>query len=367
MKQAIPQDSFQKKMIWLTHEYPPFRGGVATYCYEVIKAAQTLELPFEVWSPKRPLECGSTLSPWNLLKMILSVQKREKNFEGCDLLLASIMAHRAAMILFFLGQLKTCRLHSLIHGSEILKFQNSWFWNFLAKRFFKKIKTVFVASEFSKNLVLRHFPHCNIVIAPCAVGSSVAKEIKSGHTPPPFRILTLARIHPRKGQLATARSLALLPSHLKKKIVYQIAGKGDPHYLQGVLNFCKSNQIACEYLGEIEENQLAETYAHADLLMMTSCAMKNSVEGFGISYLEAGWHGKPAIAFDTGGVSEAVLHNRTGLLVKENDLAAAAQAVQKLIEDNALRFLLGQQAADFARSFQWTTTAQIIFYTKSKK
>jgi len=49
-----------------------------------------------------------------------------------------------------------------------------------------------------------------------------------------IRVLTLARVHPRKGQLDTAQALALLPPELRAKIIYQIGGKGDAKYLRQV-------------------------------------------------------------------------------------------------------------------------------------
>jgi len=49
---------------------------------------------------------------------------------------------------------------------------------------------------------------------------------------------------------------------------------------------------------------------------MTSVQLPGSVEGFGISYLEASMHEKPIVAFRTGGVEEAVVHERTGLMVR---------------------------------------------------
>ena len=42
---------------------------------------------------------------------------------------------------------------------------------------------------------------------------------------------------------------------------------------------------------------------------------KNSIEGFGIAYLEAAFFGIPSIASNVGGTSEAVIHNETGIII----------------------------------------------------
>lgn len=367
MKKEISQE-----IIVLTHEYPPFLGGVATYWYEVGKAAREQGLPLKVWVSEKAaqfegallekLECETTLSFWNLFRMVRAVLKRESELEGKSLIAGSVVAHWAAMLLVAIGRLKECRLFSFAHGSEILKFQRSFFWRMLAKKFFARVEGVFVASGFVRSVVRRNFGEKKIILAPCACSTAAATEVwpkKSGK----FKILTLARGHPRKGQFETARALAQLPGKIKLNLVYRVAGRGDEKYLQKVLDFCAKNGIECEYLGAVDESQLAQTYADCDLFVMTSRSLRDSVEGFGISYLEAAWHGKPSVAFRTGGVSEAVLDKKTGYLVEEGDISALAQAIQKLIEDDDLRNFLGKQAAIFARSFDWKKTAQVIAQT----
>ena len=41
----------------------------------------------------------------------------------------------------------------------------------------------------------------------------------------------------------------------------------------------------------------------------------NSIEGFGLSYIEAAKYGVPSIMSNTGGASEAVINNKTGWFV----------------------------------------------------
>lgn len=81
---------------------------------------------------------------------------------------------------------------------------------------------------------------------------------------------------------------------------------------------------------------------------MPTRQVNRSVEGFGISYIEAGWYGVPSIASQTGGGVEAVLHNETGIIVdlaEENNLTLA---LIDLLDNETLRERLG--AAALARS-----------------
>ncbi len=64
-------------------------------------------------------------------------------------------------------------------------------------------------------------------------------------------------------------------------------------------------------------------------------------EGFPLVVLEAMRAGLPVIASDVGGVSEAVDHGHTGLLVPRDDAGALRSALDRLLADPALRLRMG--------------------------
>jgi len=72
-------------------------------------------------------------------------------------------------------------------------------------------------------------------------------------------------------------------------------------------------------------------------------------EGFGIVFIEAAYWGKPAVAVDEGGVSEAVEEGVTGLLVKPNRADELSAAIEKLLLDSELRRKMGEAARNRAR------------------
>jgi glycosyltransferase involved in cell wall biosynthesis len=89
------------------------------------------------------------------------------------------------------------------------------------------------------------------------------------------------------------------------------------------------------FLGE--RHDVPEVLAAASIFVLSSRS-----EGFPISVLEAMAAGLPVIASDVGGVSEQVEHDVTGLLVPREDAAALASALQRLVEDPALRRRMGE-------------------------
>lgn len=289
---------------------------------------------------------------------------RRKQLEEGTVVLTSVGAHMAFLILVPLGCVKCRRLLSVLHGSEVLRFQNSGFWRFWARRFFPRVECVFTVSRYSQSLIEQSFlaPLApRIAIAPCACSTAAMLPRDSvAHDDGKIRILTLARVHPRKGQLDTARALAQLTAESRSRIVYQIGGIGDVLYLQQVEAVCREAGIDFEHLGQINPDTLASTYHQCDICAMTSRSLPRSVEGFGISYLEAGYHGKPVVAYRSGGAVEAVVDGETGLVVDEGDIAGLTDAFQRLLADPMLRQQLGECGRRYAAGFSWDATARVI-------
>ena len=55
------------------------------------------------------------------------------------------------------------------------------------------------------------------------------------------------------------------------------------------------------------------------------------------------------IGCDVGGVSESLVHGKTGMLVPPKDINAIAEAIEKYASNRELRFLHGQAGAAFVR------------------
>ncbi len=75
-----------------------------------------------------------------------------------------------------------------------------------------------------------------------------------------------------------------------------------------------------------------ELLAMADVYASTSLR-----EGVPMSVLEAQAHRVPAVCYDVDGISEVVSDNRTGFLVKVNDISALAEKIKALLRNNGLR------------------------------
>jgi glycosyltransferase involved in cell wall biosynthesis len=82
-------------------------------------------------------------------------------------------------------------------------------------------------------------------------------------------------------------------------------------------------------------------------------------EGFGLNVLEANALGTPCIAYDVAGLRDSIIDEKTGLLVKEDgNIEKFAEAIMRVLEDEALRRTLSVNALEYSRNFSWDKTAQ---------
>ena len=96
------------------------------------------------------------------------------------------------------------------------------------------------------------------------------------------------------------------------------------------------------FAGKVEDSEIAKYYSSADVFVLPCRFIPpNDVEGFGIVFLEASLYGKPVIAGNTGGATEAVQHNITGLLINPKNNLELEQAILKLYNNPNLANTFG--------------------------
>jgi glycosyltransferase involved in cell wall biosynthesis len=178
-------------------------------------------------------------------------------------------------------------------------------------------------------------------------------------------VLTVGRLHPRKGQLVTLEALQMLAPEVRARLEYWIvAGHSKDHYESQLrATAAKCPDLAVRFLGNLPDDELSDVYEQADIFAMTSVNHGHSIEGFGLVYLEAAAHGLPVVAHDVGGVSEAVVDGVTGLLVPPNRRAQLAAAFEQLVFDETLRERLGNAGRDWAQRNCWRKSAEALFQT----
>ena len=85
------------------------------------------------------------------------------------------------------------------------------------------------------------------------------------------------------------------------------------------------------FLGRLDEEGLHSAYFGADCHVFPVLDLPGDVEGFGMVALESAAHGLPTVAFNVGGVADAVAEGRTGHLVAAGDYEGLARAVDAVL------------------------------------
>ncbi|WP_139903795.1 glycosyltransferase [Clostridium thermarum] len=124
-----------------------------------------------------------------------------------------------------------------------------------------------------------------------------------------------------------------------KNIALEIAGEGSQRdYL---LKLCKDLKIdqAVTIFGRLPEEEVVKAFNRFHIAVFPSLR-----ESFGVAAVEAQACGTPVVVSDADGLLEVTVENKTGLVVRERSPEAYAEAINKLILDEALRKSMGQCA-----------------------
>lgn len=172
-----------------------------------------------------------------------------------------------------------------------------------------------------------------------------------------FLLVTVGRLQKRKGHDKVILAMpAILERHPTTKYLIVGDSTGAPESdADDLRNLVGSLGLkgSVTFVGAVPASELAAYYSASDLFVMPNRQIGGDVEGFGITFLEAAACGKASIAGDSGGAVDAVLHERTGLLVDGRDEQAVAADVLRLIGDQSLRTRLSQAALVRADEFAW--------------
>lgn len=164
-------------------------------------------------------------------------------------------------------------------------------------------------------------------------------------------LLTAAHLRAKKGQDYVIRALSGLRAELPD-LHYVIVGGGGSGAAEGLARMAAELGVGdrVHVAGEVSGEELSAWYHLCDAFIMATRAVgeRLKTEGFGQVYVEAAACGKPSIGGDVGGVPDAVLDGKTGLLVDSSDVDSIAAGIRTLFGDDALRERLGRAAHERA-------------------
>lgn len=158
-------------------------------------------------------------------------------------------------------------------------------------------------------------------------------------------IVFVGRLSPVKGADHLLRAVAALPEALRATPVRVV---GDGPQREALRRRADELGLDVTFTGQLPSSEVEAEYRRARVLVGCSGAAGDEgpepAEAFGQVNLEAAGTGLPAVVYGSGGVSEAVLNGRTGLVVDVGDTEALSRAIAAVLTDDELARDLGARA-----------------------
>ena len=260
-----------------------------------------------------------------------------------------------------------------IHGNygirTLMYFQTRW----LAHRFYKQIPKFITVSNYTKDVVAKQLakksdesaqefknrttvihngiklPERNTLLERASERSEEASretaklldslDSASQNLARSKKVLHVGGVKPAKGVGEAIEACAIYkekygtPFHLKI-----IGRKKNDHYMKKLKELIdkKSLHDAVTFCGVISNEELAEAYKNADLLLVPSYTTKTSFEGFGLVYIEANAYGVPVIGPNTSGAAEAIKDGVSGFTVEVFDPEEIAQKMHWVLDEGEI-------------------------------
>lgn len=374
-----------KKILMLTNEYPPIRGGTGTYVHQLALAASnighdvtvvTIGLADDISREKEKTY------PFRVVRYSPTVGSYQKWPNAVKLAWHWTVASESTydivhaldldyiIALGFINKFKSIPFVATVYGTEILRVFDSKPMKYLfVKHFFDTPQHIFAISEFTKSLLLkrRRIPPENVTVTMLGVNPSMFEvpqadlNIREIYSVPKNHkiILTVSRLDERKGHRVVLNAIEKLPVEFKREITYLIVGSGiDKSYAEELRQLAARSEANVLLAGQVPDDHLKPLYAASTIFCMPGEPHPEKVEGFGLVYFEAAAQGVPSIASRLGGVPEVVLHEKTGLLIEPMNESQLVQALTKFLSDEPYRLALGREACDYARSITWARCAE---------
>lgn len=354
------------KILLLTWDFPPTRGGIQTWMAQVAQCLPDVDV--RVLAPSVPgdrafdVTLGSRVTRLGAARIGRVAWLAELCWRT---LIGSIVWRPDLVVCGHVTTTPAALVASLVlrvpyvvfvYGYEIRR--RRLIISFLLRR----ARLVLACSGFTRSAALEHgvAPDRARVIYPGVDPNRFAPAQTPVAADRPSTILTVSRLADmHKGHDTAIRALPFIKAKCRG-VRYVIAGDG---ILRGYLRRVAQSvgvEGDVEFIGDVPDADLPRLYRSCDVVVVPSREIPDGgAEGFGIVCLEAAASGKPVVAGRSGGLPDAVQDGATGILVEPHDIGGFAEAIVAVLSDAALAERLGAAGrAMVLERFNWDHMAR---------
>jgi len=345
----MTQQDPKKKLLLLTPDFPPRRGGVARYLSllankfsDQITVIADLDSDWQSFDPSAtyPIFRMPLLYKffwprwWKTVRYLKSVKTQYDTFLISHVLPfgTAAMVANVPYILF-------------VHGMDIRLAGKSARKRRIAKRVMQKARIVVTNSQALADEISRDYGIGSLVVYPCV--ESVADQEFQPKATGTTNLVSVSRLVERKGHTLVLNALAALrQSGRLKNVHYDIVGTGPMYQTLKSMTHELGLDSIVKFHGDVSDAQLTGLYSSSDIFVLPVSNDPVDKEGFGLVFIEAATHAVPSITSDISGVNEAVINGETGILISPNDQDQLVNAIQLLLSKEEYRKQLGESARD---------------------
>ena len=346
----------------ITRSFPPSIGGMQNLMWGLANAISKIDLT-KVFADYElnHLDCDNKVS-YSIIRvggakiirkyrkayLINEYLKTNKNIKNI------IADHWKSLELIKTNVNKIC----LIHAKEINHEKGSKI-NARLLKVLNKVKIVVSNSEFTRKLAVEKGVNPNLikVINPGVdpvedIDDKYLKkseEILLNKSP---RLITVSRFDPRKNHEKVIMAVRNL-KQIYPQIIYTCVGYGDEEEKLKKLARELTVEDQILFLNNLSKNLKNALVSKSDIFVMPSIIHNKSVEGFGISYIGAAQYGIPSIGGKDGGATDAIQHEKTGLICDGNSLDDVYSSIKTMLE-NKKYVEYGNLAKQHSENFHWS-------------
>jgi glycosyltransferase involved in cell wall biosynthesis len=336
--------------------------GIGRYCAGLVEGLATAGHYVRVVSPR------TAGSPVRAAALVREVRAARPDV----LLVGDPVAHRVAALVVPLLRIPYC---PILYGTEILRLgkasrrnERSWLQRArlaLQRWYLTRAHERIAISRFTAAQLHAAIGATSVVIPPAVTTHFLTQPVLDRRRDGPIRLLTVGRISERKNQLGVLRYLARLQG-AALDVRYTLLGNVDhvshQSYAQALRAFIAKHNLGgvVSILERASEEQKLAAMDDCDVVVALSRTVGPSIEGFGITAIEAGARARPAIVSTEGGMKEAIEPGKTGLAIDPEDETAFGAGL-RLMTDDTTRTRMGAAARALVESvFTTHRTARML-------
>ena len=304
---------------------------VTTKRENILNRFRPLEIPISILPLRRKADIES---PIRFARLI----KRGHNVVHVH----NVKEARMALIARRISENRNTRVILTCHTVEKAKK------GFVHRMIYNDLDKIIFVSELSRNEFMLSFPSLNLSKT-CVIHDSVKRDT---NMEPEFDIRQRYGIDSRKklimfhGRICEEKGISVLLRAItqldKERFHLVMMGSGEIKYIGFIKAFIIANQLLHNVSFIPYQDHVQPLVAQCDIGVLPSIVR----EAFGITNIEYMMLGKPHISTNNGAQPEYIDNGVTGLLVPPDDYKTLADAIETLLDDDALCAQIGAAAKE---------------------